>query len=259
MKTTLYEDINNLLDDLSQNLQIILGKNLVGLYLTGSLTYGDFDYGSSDIDFLAVLDHVLPEKQLSEIKKMHLNIGEKYPRWRKRVEGSYITKEMFLSTEPPKEPRPYVNANKMYNVVYGNEWIINLYALYESGVTLFGTDLKKLIKPVDIKKAREASKKNLLDEWKPKLQEPEPFEEEDYNRDHLQAYAILTMCRILYLAKNNSFPSKKTASSWVKEKYGQPWKDLVEKAGNWKHGKEMNRQQKTLEFIKFVVNEIGNS
>lgn len=259
MEITPYDDINNLLDDLSKNLQRILGANLIGLYLIGSLTRGDFSRGSSDIDFLVVLNQTMFEDQLLKIAEMHLNIGEAYPEWRKRIEGSYITKEMLTNIKPPKEPRPYVNANKMYSLVYGNEWIINLYALYDSGITIFGADLKKLIEPINISEVREASKKNLLEEWQPKLKESTPFEEEDYDQDHLQAYAILTMCRILYMAKNENFPSKKVASEWVKKTYGKHWSDLIEKAENWKHSEEMNVQKESLKFIEFTVNEVERS
>jgi len=51
MKPTKHKDVNQILHLLKTGLINILGKNLVGLYLTGSLTYGDFNRGSSDIDF----------------------------------------------------------------------------------------------------------------------------------------------------------------------------------------------------------------
>lgn len=254
---TAYQDVNNVLALLSENLTEILVDQLVGLYLTGSLTYGDFDRGSSDIDFLAVLTHALSTRQLRQIENMHSRIGKNFPVWEKRIEGSYITKNMLSSTKPPKESRPYINAGKMWDIVYGNEWILNLHVLYECGIALLGPDPKELIESVDMDEVREASKRNLIQEWQPKLKDPLAFKSADYDSNHLQAYAVLTMCRILYSAKNDGVASKRVASAWVKKTYGRPWSDLVKKAEDWQHGKEMNAEEQTRDFIKFTVKELG--
>lgn len=88
-----YQDVNEVLTLLSTSLQDILKNKLVGLYLTGSLTYGDFDYGSSDIDFLAVLTSELSENEFIAVKEVHKKIAKKVPYWAKRLEGSYIPKD----------------------------------------------------------------------------------------------------------------------------------------------------------------------
>jgi|SRR3989344_1005503 len=256
MKPTPYKDINEILQILKENLVITLRDNLVGLYLTGSLTYGDFNRGSSDIDFLVVMNNPISSEQLKKITKMHEDIGKRYPEWQKRIEGSYITKRMLSNTESPKESRPYVNAGKIWNFVYGNEWIINLDVLYKCGVAIYGPNPKELIKPVDIADVRAASKRNLLDEWQPKLNDPKSFEAEDYDASHLQAYAILTMCRILHRAFNENVASKRVASEWAIKTYGKPWSDLIEKAESWKHGIDMNTKKETLEFIEFTIDKV---
>src|SRR3990167_7541115 len=255
--TTPHQDVNHVLILLSDNLEKILGDQLVGLYLTGSLTYGDFDRESSDIDFLAVLTRTLSKDQLEKLKGMHSQIGKSEPTWAKRLEGSYITKSMLASTERPKEPRPYVNGGKVSESRYGNEWILNLHVIYERGITLLGTDVKELFPKINIDIVRQASKKDLHDDWEPKLDDPAPFTRKDYDSSHLQAYAVLTMCRALYRAKNDDVASKRVASGWVKKTYGEPWVDLVEKAENWQHGKLMNADKETLAFIKFTLEKVG--
>ena len=252
MKPTSFNDVNKILDTLVNGLQEILNKNLIGVYLTGSLTYGDFDKGSSDIDFLVVMEQPLSLTQRKNVTELHTKIGITYPQWRKRIEGSYITIKMLTSREPPKEPRPYINAGKMWNLVYGHEWIINLYSLYNCGVTLFGPDPKELFPRVDITDIRSASKKILLEEWQPKLKEPFPFKNNDYDRSHLQAYAILTMCRVLYLAFNEHVASKKIAAEWTRKTFSQ-WDKLIENAENWKDGLELNLEFETKAFIQFVI------
>ncbi len=138
---------------------------------------------------------------------------------------------------------------------FGNEWFVDLYVTYKYGITLFGKDPKQLIRQVDIKNVRKASKKNLLEEWAPKLKKPNLFTHPRYDSSHLQAYAILTMCRMLHIAKFDNLVSKKEASSWVKMNYKQ-WASLIEKAERWKQGIKLNKREKTKSFIKFVINEI---
>lgn len=256
MQPTKYDDVNEVLGLLSTELLKILGKKLVALYLTGSLSYGDFDYGSSDIDFLVILTKELTVKQLEVIKEMHNCIGQKVPYWAKRLEGSYIPQEWLISTKRPLGKRPYVNRGIVNMYPYGNEWFLNIFVLYECGITLVGQDLKKLIQPVDIKDIREASKKNLLEEWEPKLKEKNLFIQTGYDSSHLQAYAILTMCRILHRAKIDTIASKREASLWVKNTYGKQWSGLIEKAENWEHGIKLDKQEETKAFIRFVIKEV---
>lgn len=255
MKLTKYDDANEVLGLLSTDLKRILGEKLVALYLTGSLTYGDFDYGSSDIDFVAVLTSELTAKELEAVKEMHNRIAKQVPYWEKRLEGSYVPQSWFSNVKRPLRKRPYVNAGFVAMLPYGYEWLLNLYILYEYGITLVGQNPKKLIRPIDIKDVREASRKNLIEEWKPKLKEKNPFIHPKYDSSHLQAYAILTMCRIIHGAKVDAVASKREASAWVKRSYKQ-WSDLIEAAENWKHGIKLYKQEEVKSFIEFVVKEL---
>lgn len=254
-KLTPHEDVNQVLELLAKGLTELLGDQLAGLYLTGSLTYGDFDNGSSDIDFLAVLTSPLTDEQLEAIKQLHQHIGEEVPFWAKRLEGSYITTEMIKTKELPEEQRPYVNGGKVNLYKYGNEWTINLYALQETGVAIIGVEPKQMFPAVTIEDVREASKQDLLNDWQPKLDDPNAFNHEGYDSNHLKAYAVLTMCRILHRAKNDSIASKRVASKWVKETY-KNWADLVEQAEQWKHGKQMSSDNDVMDFISFTVREV---
>jgi predicted nucleotidyltransferase len=247
------QDVNDLLAFLAESLKAILGDQLFGLYLTGSLTYGGFDRGSSDIDFLAVLHQALSGENLNQVRRVHARIASSYPIWANRIEGSYVTKEMLSNIQPPRTPRPYINEGRFWDPdpVYGNEWLINLYALYKRGVSLTGPDPKTFIGPINISEVREASKRDLLEEWQPKLRDQSFFA-----NSHYQAYAILTMCRILHRARNSGLASKRMAAAWVKRAYGKRWSNLIERAETWQHGRELNAREETIDFIRFTVDQI---
>jgi predicted nucleotidyltransferase len=48
-----------------------LGDRLVGLYLHGSMTCGDFDPACSDLDLLAVLPSDPTETECRRLRRMH--------------------------------------------------------------------------------------------------------------------------------------------------------------------------------------------
>ncbi|MEJ7900795.1 MAG: nucleotidyltransferase domain-containing protein, partial [Thermomicrobiales bacterium] len=165
-----HQDIDEILTRLAGGLVESLADRLAGFYLTGSLTYGGFDRGSSDIDYLVVLNEPLPGPQRAALVALHDDVGMSFPEWRERIEGSYITRDMLPNTMPLPQGRPYVNQGIFWDPdpPYGNEWLLNLHVLRECGIALIGPDLLELIGPIAIEDVREASKRDLFEEWLPK-------------------------------------------------------------------------------------------
>lgn len=249
---TPYQDINEVLLHISNGIKDILGKNLTGLYLFGSLTYGDFNLDSSDIDLVAIINKPLNHNELEKIKEIHKLVAEYHQKWSDRLECSYTAIDMFNSILPPKEPRPYYGGGIFYDKApYGNEWIINNYLLYKHGVSLIGPDFRNLSKPIDISEVQKACIRDLFQEWEPKLTDFEWLE-----NSHYQSYLVMNLCRILYTVLCGVTGSKKISAEWVKNKFGLPWRDLIEVAESWQYGKVMSSRDETIDFIKFTIDKI---
>ena len=251
-KITPYQDINEVLLNICEGVNSILEKNLIGLYLFGSLSYGDFNPDSSDIDLVVIVDKQLDDKHLAQIKLLHKNIGEQFQKWRERVECSYTPLEMLNNTLPPKDPRPYFGGGIFYDAApYGNEWIINNYLLYQYSIPLSGNDFKKLTNPIDILEVQKACIRDLFQEWEPKITD---FEWLD--NSHYQSYLVLNLCRILYTVMEKIAGTKKVSAEWAKNKFGLPWSKLIGDAQDWKYGKEMSSRNEAIDFIKFTINKV---
>ena len=52
---TKYPDVNEIIDFFVRSVIPVLDKNVLGIYLTGSLSYGAFNYHSSDIDITVIV------------------------------------------------------------------------------------------------------------------------------------------------------------------------------------------------------------
>lgn len=254
-RPTPYPDINEILLDISTAIKDVLDKNLIGLYLFGSLTYGDFNRNSSDIDLVTIVSKLLNQNEIELIKQIHKKAGEKYEKWRDRLECSYTPIDMLESLLPSKEPRPYYGGGIFFEkATYGNEWIINNYLLYEHGIPLLGCDFKELLKPINIIEVQKACIRDLFQEWEPKIVDGEWLD-----NSHYQAYIVMNLCRILYTVTCGATQTKKISAEWLKHKFGFPWVNLIEAAERWKYGKKMCARKETIEFIKFVIAEIKQS
>ncbi len=246
------KDVNEVLQSLAKGIIEILGEDLVGCYLTGSLSYGDFNPENSDIDLLVVLKAPVLQEKLKALKQLHLQVEADHKKWAKRIECSYIPIDMLQNVHPPKAPRPYIGEGIFYSEApYGNEWIINQYLLYKHGISLIGPEFKTLVKPIDILDVREACIRDLHEEWQPKINDHAYL-----NNSHYQSYVVLNLCRILYTVMCHSTASKKVSAAWVKSEFGPRWNNLIQTAENWHFGIEMNLQEETIEFLKFVVDKV---
>ncbi len=252
---TSYQDINEILLYLTKGIDDVLSTNLVGLYLFGSLTYGDFNLGSSDIDLVAIVNKPLNRNELELIKQLHKKVGEHNVKWRDRLECSYTPLSMLSEILPPVEPRPYYGGGVFYDEApYGNEWIINNYLLYKYAVPLIGDDFKKLISPIDIVEVQKACIRDLRQEWEPKI-----IDYEWLSNSHYQSYLVMNLCRILYTVMQGATATKAASAAWVKKEFGTKWRHLIETAEDWKYGKEMCCRDEAIDFIKFASDSIKHT
>jgi predicted nucleotidyltransferase len=250
-KVTLYRDINEVLYFLAGGIQKIFGADLVGFYLTGSLSYGDFDEERSDIDLAVVLKKPASNENIEAVERLHLSVENICEKWAKRIECSYVPRNMLKNVLPPKDSRPYVGGGLFYKeATYGNEWIINNFLLSKYGIALIGPDFKTLIEPIKMIDVQKAHVRDLHKEWEPKISDSTYLE-----NSHYQSYLVLNLCRLIYNIIRGDIASKKVAAAWVKKEYPQ-WKDLIETADRWHYGVKMERQIETVEFVKFVIAKV---
>jgi hypothetical protein len=224
---TKYPEINKILDLLLQNASQVLGNQLIGMYLYGSLSGGDFDLDNSDIDFLVVTTSTLPDKTIADLEIMHHRIWESKSKWAGKLEGSYIPRREIKKHNTRTGPCPTVNEGRFYLDKPGSDWIIQRHIVREQGVILAGPDPKTLIDPVSAADLRSAVKGVLHEWWFPMLEDPTWLRE---HGSEYHAFAILTMCRALYTLENGDIVSKSVAARWVQGKFGEDWSKVIDQA-----------------------------
>src|SRR5215472_11569584 len=251
---TPYPAINALLCEWVEGVKRLLGKKVIGLYLSGSLAYGDFVPERSDIDLQAVVQNAVTQEELRSLELLHRHIEARSPEWADRIECSYVPLALMRELTPPATPRPWWGFGTLYaEALAGNEWIINHYLLSRYGMRLEGPDFKELIPPIDIHDARQASARDLFQEWVPKIHDGAWL-----SNSHHQSYLVLNLCRILHTVVHGEPSSKKVAGQWVKAAYPE-WQNLIEEAERWAYGDEMRRQADAVAFIRFAVDRVNET
>jgi len=239
---TPHDDLNVVLHDWIVRLHEVLGDNLVGAYLQGSLAVGDFDT-ASDVDFLVALHEDIPAARVDVLHRLH---REGLPTaWAQKWEGSYapVVALRRLSTEPrdpPGEPRPdgirepgtwrpgpyaypfwFLTADEPpVRREYDNCQLVR-WVLRERGVCLIGPPAATIVDPVSADDLRRETAEMLA-----------------CNMDRLagdlswlrtangQASAALIFARALETLETGEIRSKRSAVSFARAKV-EPWADLV--------------------------------
>jgi predicted nucleotidyltransferase len=254
IKPTPYPDVNEVLNLLLLNAKEILGDQFVGMYLYGSLSSGDFNPETSDIDFLVVTADTLSDETISRLENMHKQTWATSMKRAGKLEGAYVPKELIRRHDPNGAPGPTVNEGHFYVAGLGSDWIIQRHVVRECGVVLEGPDPRTLIDFVSTDDIRSAVLGILHEWWFPMLDDPA------WLRDHESAYrafAVITMCRVLHALEHGTVVSKPKATRWAQTRLDNKWKNLIERSvAASPHGELDVPLNETLDFIRFIHEQV---
>lgn len=247
---TPYPDINQTLLSLHEGASTILGAQLTGMYLYGSLSSGDFDPGSSDIDFVVITESELPQNTIDLLDKMHADLWNSGLKWASKLEGAYVPRNLIRRHNSNHRPMPIVNEQSFYSGEIGSDWIIQRHIIRECGIRISGPDPKTLIDPVSEDDIRSAVMGMLTEWWFPMLNTPDWLA----NRgSEYHAYAIISMCRALHAIEHGTIVSKPAAAAWASDQLGQPWNQSITRALQAHHENNEGLLREALEFIQFTM------
>jgi hypothetical protein len=245
---TPYPEINAVLAALLAGARRVLGEDLSGLYLAGSLALGDFEPGRSDIDFFAVTQRALPAERLPALASMHAELFASGAPWARVLEGSYIPRRALRRYDPRDAEYPALRVDGSFAVdFHGSDANLQRWVLREHGIVLYGPDPRTLLDPISAAQLRESASGILREWWLPQLDDPHRLYSPEY-----QAYAVLTMCRIAYTIARGEVVSKPAAARWARQHLNPRWHALIERALAWRHGDEMDALVEVLEMIRGV-------
>ncbi len=230
-----------------------IGDRLVGLYLHGSLALGDFFPPASDVDFHVATAGTLDRTALDRLGALHAGFKAEGG-WVARLEGVYLPPSVLRRLEPAGGRCPTVGSDWDFGLGRsGPTWVLDRWVTREHGLVVTGPDPRELIDPIGPGELRAAVRASMLGDWAERARG-----EADVawlRPRNYQGFAVLTMCRDLYVLEHGVLVSKPVAAAWAARRLGPPWAATVERALSWRADERVDDRSLagTLEFVAHAV------
>jgi streptomycin 3"-adenylyltransferase len=219
------QHITHLLDEIVAAFKHLLGENLVGVYLHGSLAMGSFNPDSSDIDFLVIAKDKLPPQKRSEVAVTMIELSEKAPA--KGLEMSILTVDALRDF---RYPTPYdfhfsqswLDRYKRDEVDLSQEDRVDadlaahLSVTKARGITLYGPPIETVFPDIPSKHYLAS----ILQDAKCIL--------EDMSSDPV--YNVLNLCRVQAFMVTASVMSKREGGEWALHRATSFLREVIEQA-----------------------------
>jgi Domain of unknown function (DUF4111) len=229
---TRWAEVDRAVERLLDGVGEAIGEKLVGLYLHGSLALGDFLPPASDIDFHVATAAPLDEQALERLGALHAGFKAEGG-WVARLEGVYLPPAALRARDPEEGRCPTVGSDWDFNLGRpGPTWVLDRWVTREHGVVVTGPDPRELIDPIGPDELRAAVLASMLGDWTRRV---EPDADLTWLRPrNYQAFAVLTMCRNLYVLEHGVLVSKALAAAWAGRRLARPWPAVVQRALGWR-------------------------
>ena len=231
---TPYPDVNAVAHELLTNLHAILGAQLQGMYLVGSLALGDFHPQQSDLDLLIVTVGTLSDETFAALQELHRRFDQSASAWATRLDAVYIPQEIVREAFPTAARYPILEWPGLLALEpLESGWPIQRYTLREYGVVVSGPDPSSLLGPVNPDDLRQASAA-IVERWRDQAHRDSEWIAWLREPDNL-TFVVLTLCRLLYTLEIGSVASKPAAARWVERTLPSLWSGPLGRATTGQH------------------------
>lgn len=255
MTITAYPQAGALISELHTRMRATLGERLLGLYLFGSLAWGDFDPSISDIDLLAVIAEPPNAAEHAALEQLHAGFAHDHPGWRDRIEVLYASHGLLAGFRQQRGPLGVISPGEPFHVVdAGDEWLINWYFVLAYGQTLAGPAPASWIAPIAPAEFVAAARELGL-----RMRERVGA---TAGARPAQSYAILTVCRSWYTCITGQQCSKRQAAAWAAARLPE-WAPLIASALEWRANAHDTSADPaatfadTVQFVRLVADTIA--
>ena len=237
--------LTTLLRGLTARLRVVLGTNLVGFYLSGSITQRAFDPRRSDIDCVVVTRRDLSDSQVRKLGAW-LDESARMNPWTSRLQLQFLPRNQILTMNARACLYQFGVLNRTGSDGNPIIWM----NILKTGRVLHGPRPESFVPEITRKMLFEALVREL-GYLREEISEKPESEWRDIPKH--QAYAVMTVCRILYSFNKGTVVSKPRAALWAFTTLPKEWHPIIRQAvafdrGERKSGISLTRIRELLEF-----------
>ena len=215
------KEVSELLEEVRVRLPVILGGNLTGVYLYGSLTQNAFDPARSDVDCVVVTAGELSDEQFKELGEWLAKL-EKENSWAARLQMQFLLRDEVLVMNSKACLYQFGQFNRCGSDGNPIIWM----NILETGLTLTGEPPSAFVPEI----TREIFREALTRETGYLREEIEKPNSEWRDVPKYRAYAVLTLCRVLYSHATGKIASKPEAAAFAADQLPEELRKIVEAA-----------------------------
>ena len=248
---TPFAELDDLLTEFLGRVRSMLGRNLVGLYLTGSFALGGGD-AASDCDFLVVTGQRVGGDEECALRRLHEEIPGWRGYWAYNLEGSYAPEADLRTLEALARPWLYVNrgGREMEWSAHCNtedvRWVLRERPLIVEGPSPreFVCEVPAVALQVKMRPQIETFLDDLLT-WT------------TFEISWTQRYAVEALLRMLYTLERGEVISKQDAIAWGAATLSIEWRDLLDQVRQdrfvrWNDPPRPGSVERTLAFVEYL-------
>lgn len=198
-----------------------------GLYLRGSLGFGEWYAGRSDVDFVAVTAGRPGPATVRALRGVHERLGETFPR--PAYDGFYCTWDDLARPTDDCPDVPCILAGDFRDEDRFEVSPVSWHELAWHGVTVRGPVLRDVEVWTDLPALQTFSHENLASYWAPNVKALADFPGEASRAD-VVAWFVLGIPRLHHLLATGRLTSKDGAGRHAVEAFGDRWRGLVAEA-----------------------------
>jgi hypothetical protein len=218
----LFQHVATLLDHLGSQLQADLGRNVVGLYVYGSLTQNAFDARRSDVDCVAVIRRRLSSAVVSRLRSALGRLNSRHA-WMRRLQLTILIQRELLQCNGDGWLYQFGRLSRTGSdgnpIIWAN--------ILESGHVVFGADPHTFVPPISATLVRAALEREINYLRAELVMKPASVWR---TRAAYRRYAALTACRILYTLETGRVGPKRTAAVWALRRLPSVHRAIVSRA-----------------------------
>jgi hypothetical protein len=198
-----------------------------GLYLHGSLGFGEWYDGRSDVDYVAVLADRPDRRTTARLEEIHEQVSETF--LRPPFDGSHLTWEDLARPPDACPDVPCTQAGMFHEAARLDVHPVTWHELARHGVTVRGPQLEDVEIWTDDRVLRRYTHDNLASYWAGQAEALAQFPAEAGNLD-IVAWCVLGTSRLHHLLATGTLTSKTGAGRYAVAAFGEDWRAIVTEA-----------------------------
>lgn len=258
------EKVKEIVDEHIKMIELSLPNFLESYYIYGSVVLDAFDYGKSDIDFIAVVERKATEADINLLKTIHGDMQKKFHKT--ILDGMYLLKKDLCSLNKCEIPCLRFNDGDFKGFRMFDRNSVDAFELKKHGITLKGQEIESLKYTIDFDVLIRKMRDNLNTYWLKWTNDYRRFPSIEYIvllvSPKTIEWGVLGVSRLYYTFKEKSVTSKVGAGEYALQTVPQKWHKIINESMRLRKDKKKSyynsifeRRKDALGYIDYIIQE----